>query len=770
MRTQRFRINGIVQGVGFRPMVYLLARTLRLGGWVRNMAGGVELELRGAAETIATFLERLPERLSAQAKIVDISRLSDEPLGPGEGAEPFAILESSTASSYQLSFPPDLAVCGACLSDIADPANRRFRYPFSTCTRCGPRYSVITEMPYDRERTTLGCFPLCRKCTAEYSDAADRRFHAESIACPACGPKLLLADARGVVSTLDPIIEARRIIAGGGIVALRSIGGFHLAVDPYNAEAVARLRRLKDRPHKPFAVMARDEVVVERYCEVPEAARALLSSAVAPAVVLRLRADVAPALCISALSPDSLTLGVLPIVSPLHWLLFQQLAGDPTPAFDLLVMTSGNRRGEPVCTTNADAIERLQGIADAFLLHNREISLRADDSLCVIQGQRAQVWRRARGYAPAALELPVALTRCVLGVGAELKNSIALGYDGMVTPSAHIGDLETPEAIAWLERLCEEFPRHLHRQPERIAVDLHPDMHATRIGRALAARLGCEVVAVQHHHAHAASAMVEHKLTECLALVFDGTGYGPDGSIWGGELLAVDLHGYERLGTFAPALLPGGDAAVRFPVRQAFARAQVVGRELPKDVLSRHQVRSEELSIWRTQSERHINTPQSSAVGRLFDAAAVLLHVAPREVSYEGQAAICLEELAYRAESALSIPHLEFGIELRQDLLEVSWREVFSALLEHEAGRDAEWAFAFHRALAQAACRLVIHGLARTGKRAVVASGGVFCNRLLTRLVSQMLCDQGVDLLIHAQLPPNDGGLAVGQVLVGGVG
>jgi hydrogenase maturation protein HypF len=767
-----YDLTGIVQGVGLRPTVYGLATRAGLGGWVQNRSGVVRLRLEGDAQAIDAFMRRLPKDLPPHARLDTVSEIASGELPDGGGLNVFRILPSELSGQPEVVIPADLALCGDCRQEILDPRNRRYGYAFITCTRCGPRYTVVESMPYDRERTTLSAFPLCPSCRAEYADPRNRRFHAESIACPQCGPRLAASDATGEPVAGDPLQVARASLAHGGIVAVRGIGGFLLAADAFDRGALRALRKRKRRPHKPFAVMASDLATVRRFCEVPPEAEALLASPEAPVVIL----DVLPEavrdgrLPLDLLTPDAPTLGVMLPTSPLHLLLLTPLAGDPVPPFDLLVMTSGNRGGEPICLTNDEARERLNGIADLFLCHDREINLRADDSVAVLQRGAPQLWRRARGYAPNALLLSHPLRRCVLAMGAELKNAVAVGYAGRVILSPHVGDLEAPEAVDGLERVARALPQFLAHRPQAVAVDLHPDMHATRLGRRLAEEWGVPVVEVQHHHAHAAAVLAEHGVESGLALVMDGTGLGPDGTIWGSELLAVDPAGYTRLATFAPVPLPGGDAAVRRPARQVVARWADAGVAPTEENRVRIGVSFEEEAVWRQQCERGLHAPLTHAAGRLFDAFSALLGFAPDNVTYEGQSAIRLEAAARRAhgDKLLKVP---FSPVEKDGRLVVDWREAFASLSDPRVivGRENEWALAVHDAVAEAALRMIDFGRDQSRSVDTVAlSGGVFMNRLLTDRVVSRLEAQGVRVLIQRRVPPNDGGIAFGQAVIAG--
>ena len=852
-------VTGIVQGVGFRPALYRLARAAGLGGSIQNRSGSVRLVLEGPADQIRAFLSALPANLPPNARLDAITEIENAVLPGAALPLPFCIAESGRGDAMQALIPTDLAICPDCLREILDPADRRHGYPFTTCTRCGPRYTVINGMPYDRSRTTLSVFPLCPACQCEYDDPSNRRFHAESIACAVCGPRLWLEDAQGNAVAGDPLRATRAALAAGKIVAVRGLGGFLLAADATNRHTLEELRLRKRRPHKPFAVMARTLALVEGTCFLDVASARLLQSAVAPIVILDVRPDEkrrrraapatpsevdgsAPCLPLELLSPDTQTLGVLLPTTPLHVLLATPLPGDPAGPFDWLVMTSGNRGGEPICISNDEARERLHGIADFFLLHNREINLRCDDSICVsgstwrreappssfieIGGasSASPVWRRARGFAPNPILLSHPLRRTVLAMGAELKNAIAIGYGDRVIASPHIGDLEAPEAVDGLRQVAEALPRFVNRVPELVAVDAHPDMHSSRIGREIAARLGVPVREVQHHHAHAAACLGEHGLQEGLALVFDGTGLGPDGHIWGAELLDLRGDTCRRLASFAGVPLPGGDAAVQRPARQLAGRCVAAGMDLSPAQRARLGIGDEEWQVWRRQCAASVHAPVTHAAGRLFDAVAVALGLANRTTTYEGQTAIRLEAAAQRylvnnpcgadpstsrrvagAAPSRKLPVVPYRAMQQGDMLWIDWNEAFRLLLQDPTvaaagGRSpnlstepggpgaprtggcrssaqatcsaaqpaAAWAYAAHVAIAAAAAEMVRYGTKTTGQRVVALSGGVFMNRILTGLLTPQIEALGLCVLLHRDTPPNDGGIAVGQAIVAG--
>ncbi len=842
MLRRIYRIAGTVQGVGFRPTLYRLAREAKLGGWIQNRSGTVELALEGTATAIDTFINALPRAVPPNAHI-DIIDLAGEEEIPN-AAGPFHIKESGSDERSDVTIPADLAMCPECRSEILDPTDRRYNYPFTTCTNCGPRYTVVHTMPYDRSRTTLDAFPLCDYCNTEYRDPLNRRFYAESTACPACGPRVSFerADvalavpanrqAQPVPHTLPhpvptdqhpqgvlgetpnptaPIDAARRALAAGEIVAIRGMGGFHLAIDATNADAIAELRRRKHRPDKPFAVMARDLDAVRRVCLVSDTAADLLTSPEGPIVILDLlppsdaqrselndtsphsplstaassRAIGRPAggseaaihtsqptpnspLPTSIISPDTATLGVMLPTTPLHLLLHEGTGEPGPPPFDYLVMTSGNQSSEPICILNDEARTRLDGIADAFLTHDREINLRNDDSLVAEQSTGLQLWRRARGYAPNPILLSQALQRRVLACGAELKNTIALGDEHRITLSPHIGDLSTPEANDAHERVARELQQFLDRTPQCVAVDLHPDMHCTRHGEALAAELDVPLVRIQHHHAHAAACLGENGHISGLALVFDGTGLGTDETIWGAELLHVDGPNCDRLATFAPTRLPGGDNAVYEPVRQLVARWSIADISPSAEILERCGITEQQYDVWTQQSRQGINAPVTHAAGRLFDALAALLGFSPHRTTYEGQAPIRMEAAANAASTTATLP---FSI-IKSDLMQIDWSPAFAELTTNHAShwQNADTAGRVHQAIADAATEMIAFGIAQTGQTTVALSGGVFMNRLLCRLLIPELQAKGMNVLTHSRIPPNDGGIAFGQAVIAGRG
>jgi hydrogenase maturation protein HypF len=716
------RIRGTVQGVGFRPTVYRVARSLGLGGFVRNDEHGVWVELEGSAPDVARFERTLAAELPLLARIDALETRALTPCGEQD----FVVEATRRAGTANTRIPVDVAPCADCLRELFDPRDRRYRYPFINCTACGPRYTIIRRLPYDRERTTMASFALCARCRTEYQDPADRRFHAEPNACPDCGPRL---SWNGVG---EPLAGAIGCLRAGEIVAVRGVGGFLLAVDARNPAAVERLRLRKRRPHKPFALMARDLAEVERIALLDEASRAQLTAPARPIVLLPARAsDVAP-----AVAPGLVELGVMLPSTPLHHLL---LADGPP----LLVMTSGNHADEPLARDDTEAAARLGDIADVLLTHDRPIHTRADDSVVRVSGGEARFLRRARGAAPEPIRLPFE-AGCVLAVGGELKSTVCLTRGDEAYLSQHLGDLSEPSAFALFEETIAKLSSLYELEAGCVAHDLHPDYRSSRW--ALAQPL--PRIAVQHHHAHVASCLAEHgRVGPAIGVAFDGTGCGPAGELWGGEFLLADLRGFRRVGHLGPLPLPGGEIAIRQPWRLAVAARLEAGLPVAPP---------EQAQIARLVATPAFS-PRATSAGRWFDAIAALLGVRD-EVSYEAQAAIELEALA--AGEADALP---FDL-LHGDPFVIDLRPTVRAILR--GGPRDELAAAFHETLAEAVlegCRLA---RARSDLATVALSGGCFQNARLTRRCRALLEAAGFEVLIHRRVPPNDGGLSLGQAAV----
>ncbi len=752
----------MVQGVGFRPFVYRLAHQYGLHGWVLNHSGGVEVAVEGPVQALERFRTALREEAPPLARIEQIT-VQEEPLN---GYSSFEIRESVRHEGrYQL-ISPDIATCPACLQEVLDPADRRYRYPFTNCTNCGPRFTIIRDIPYDRPLTTMAFFVMCSRCQAEYENPFDRRFHAQPNACPACGPALALVDAAGSELPVDdPLLEARRLLQQGAVVAVKGLGGFQLACDATDDAVVARLRQRKARPHKPFALMVPTLEVVERLCLVSPAERELLLAPGRPIVLLRER----PGNGISAgVAPGNVTLGVMLPYTPLHHLLW----GPPEePATPPLVMTSGNRTEEPIACANDEALQRLQGIADYFLWHNRDIYARYDDSVWQVlqldEGELPQPIRRARGYAPSPVRLAFS-AQSVLACGPELKNTFCLTREEYAFPSPHIGDMENIETLEHLERSVQHY-RHLFRiVPTVIACDRHPDYLATRYAQRLSRLEGVPLVEVQHHHAHIVACLAENGASgPVIGLALDGTGYGSDGHIWGGEVLVADLVSFRRAGRLEYLPLAGGEAAIERPYRIAVGYLHALLGHDPawRGLPFLESVSAQEVDIILKQVERGLNAPLTSSLGRLFDAVSALLGVCG-EASYEAQAAIELEALASQtADAARGYP---FGLDRVEGEWVIGLGPLLHALVEEvRRGTPAvEIAARFHRTVAEAFVEVGRRVANENGLRTFALSGGCFQNRLLTRQIVRLLRESGFEVLLHRLVPPNDGGVSLGQAVV----
>ncbi|MEU2335365.1 carbamoyltransferase HypF [Streptomyces sp. NPDC013172] len=756
---RRVTVRGTVQGVGFRPYVHRLAAGLGLTGFVGNTAHGVCIEVEGPAADVERFCGRLAEEAPPLATVTAVAVEET----PATGTDPgFTIRATEQSAPGRTLLPPDTATCAECLRELADPADRRHRHPFITCTHCGPRFTIATAMPYDRAVTTMSAFAMCPECAREYEAPADRRFHAQPVACPDCGPRLRLVPAAGsgvrAARDGDALSQARELLAAGRILAVKGIGGYHLACDASAAHAVDTLRTRKARGDKPFAVMCADLAEAERIAEVGPAERAALTSPRRPIVLLRPRRDVRLA---TGVCPGSPHLGVMLPYTPVHTLLLG-LPGDP-PGPRVLVMTSGNRSGEPIVTDDDEALTRLSGLADAWLAHDRPIASPCDDSLLRIRADGTeQVLRRSRGYVPRPLRLPVPV-RPALAVGGDLKNALCLGEGDLAWFGPHIGDmgdLATLEAAAAAER-------HLRRltgvRPELVAADRHPGYHSSAWARRRSARLPSSApVFVQHHHAHIASVMAQAGLdgtTPVIGVAFDGTGYGDEGTVWGGEVLVADYTGYRRLAHLAPAPLPGGDAGVANPCRTALARLWAAGLPWDPDLPSVSACTAEELRLLERQLPSGVGCASTSSMGRLFDAVSSLAGVCHR-AGYEAQAALELEAQACQAWD-LDTAAYPFG-----DRFDPA--PVLRALLtDLRRGTPVPVIAArFHRGVAHTVAALCRRARRDTGLDTVALTGGVFANALLESASAELLRDDGFTVLLHGEVPPNDGGLALGQLMV----
>jgi len=755
---RRYTVTGQVQGVGFRPFVFRLAHDLQLTGSVRNTPQGVAVEVQGAPEAVETFGHDLQSRLPPLAHIVGLDAQDLEPV-PGDSE--FRILASTGGHGHQVLISPDTATCADCLADIFDPANRRYLYSFTNCTNCGPRYTITHSIPYDRATTSMACFPMCAQCRAEYENPLDRRFHAQPNACPVCGPKVWLADRKGRIldKSDEAMVSLTQALASGAIGAIKGLGGFHLACAAGDEQAVATLRERKNRRGKPLAIMVPDLTTARALAHVNAEEERWLTGKERPIVLLRPRPDSPLA---SGIAPDTRSMGLMLPYTPLHHVLFHHLR--ERMALPALVMTSGNLSSEPISIGNDEALHRLAAIADLFLFHDRDILIRADDSvLRVLPGGNPQFLRRARGFTPE----PIFLARpgpSVIGLGPELKNTLCVTKGDQAFVSQHIGDMENLETLEFHHEIRKHLTAILQTEPVALVRDLHPDYLTTTFALE---QTELPVLAMQHHYAHAHSVLAEHRhCGPALALALDGTGFGEDGTLWGGELLFVDTLSLEhsRLGHLSPAPLPGGEAAIREPWRiaQGYLHALniVTPTNRPWPWLAQYGQAS---AFVGRMLERDVNCPRSTSCGRLFDAVSALLGLR-LTIDYEGQAAIVLEQVQDESKSgAYPCPVLP-GEPAQLDTLAL-FRSVYG---DFEAGVPAatisrRFHLGFIAGLAELATLLAM----RTGVTTVGLSGGVLQNLTMATLLPKALADKGLTPLAHKRLPPNDACISLGQAAWG---
>ncbi|MCK8673146.1 carbamoyltransferase HypF [Rhodococcus sp. HM1] len=764
VERRRVTVRGVVQGVGFRPFVAGLAAELRLAGHCGNDDTGVFVEIEGVTSTLDEFERRLRAEAPPLADVLDLTSVPRTPRGDRD----FRIVDSRRTPGLRTLIPPDVATCEDCLRELNDPADRRYRHPFVNCTHCGPRYTVITDLPYDRPATTMAAFPMCPRCAREYADPADRRYHAQPICCPDCGPRIHTERGGDRIDGDDAVLAAvQRALAAGQLVAVKGLGGYHLMCDATDPDAVRRLRERKRRPDKPFAVMAPDVATVASQCVLFRQEIEALTRPARPIVLLEKRADTAVA---DEVAPGLGELGVMLAYTPLHHLLFMPVPGHPNPVPRLLVMTSGNVSGEPLCTDDDDARTRLGGIADLFLVHDRPIAVPCEDSVvAVVHGDRESPIRRSRGYAP----MPVLLDRPsppVLAVGAELKNTFCLTRQEYAFCSAHLGDMGSLESRRAFETSVERLTA-LHRvTPELVVADAHPGYATRQWAERYAEEHDIALHTVQHHHAHVASLLTEHGRigSPALGIAFDGTGYGCDRTVWGGELLLVgpDLLDMRRAGHLRSFLLPGGDVAVRTPARVALVLLRDAGLGDPTsphldDLPCAGALTDVERDLVSGQLTSGIGCVCTTSVGRLYDGVASLLGVRHR-ITYEGQAAVELEALARTAAEPAPVRMTVHGTEL-------DWTGTLRCLVGglRLGVPAADLALGFHQALAVATARLAARIATDAGITTIGLTGGVFQNRLLTEGVRTILQDSGFDVLTHSRVPSNDGGLSLGQAAIG---
>ena len=761
MQGVKVHITGIVQGVGFRPFVYNLAASLDIKGWVKNTSAGVVIEADGEKDVLDSFLQKLRDDAPPLSRIDEFTAS----FGPGNGFTQFDIINSESVDGAFQPISPDVAICDDCLRELFDPSDRRYRYPFINCTNCGPRFTIIKDIPYDRPFTTMAGFKLCPDCEREYKDPTNRRFHAQPVACPVCGPKIWLevgATRESPLQNDDAFTETKHLLSQGKIIAIKGLGGFHLACDATNAKAVKELRTRKLRVDKPFALMMPDIETIEQHCFVSDEEKALLISPARPIVLLKKRSE---STIVEEVSPKQDWLGVMLPYTPLHYLLFTNCQS----LFSALVLTSGNLSEEPIATGNDEARERLSKLADAFLMHDRDIHIRCDDSVVRVfeDNQKSSIKnqkliypiRRSRGYSPFPVKLPFEVPQ-LLAAGSELKNTFCITNGNYAFLSHHIGDMENYETLKSFEQGVEHFERLFRVKPVAIAHDMHPNYLATRYALERAEREDLPTFSIQHHHAHVAACMAEHGLTEpVISVSFDGTGYGDDGAIWGGEFLVADYKSYQRVAHLEYFPLPGGDAAIKKPARTALALLWSLGMDWDGALESVEEFCAEDQVTLRVQLEKKINTPMTSSMGRLFDAVSALAG-GRQKVNYEGQAAIEFESMADSAEAG----HYAFGVESGQ----VRVRRVVEALVKDVmAGVSIPKISArFHNGLAEAVRETVQRISGETSIRSVVLSGGVWQNLTLLRRTLSLLRESGFEVYIHRVVPTNDGGLSLGQAAI----
>ena len=741
---RRIIVQGIVQGVGFRPFVYRQATLHTLSGSVANTSQGVVIEAQGDLEAVELFLTALSRKAPAQALITEIS-FAEIPPHPEIG---FTIVLSDPAGPASTLIAPDLCVCDDCLQELFDPQNRRYRYPFINCTHCGPRFTIIKGIPYDRPATAMAPFTMCPACQAEYDDPLDRRFHAQPNACPACGPQVSLGDSHGHPLAGEPFSIAADLLAKGEIIAIKGLGGFHLAVDAANDRAVERLRQRKGRAGKPFAIMVADLTSARMLCTLTDEGEKVLASPRRP-ILLAQRRGVIPISPLVALGVNDL--GLMLPYTPLHYLIFKAY---PHP----LVMTSANLSEEPICIDNQEAMTRLAEIADAFLVHDREISCRADDSVVMLGQGRVQMLRRSRGQVPMPIIVEGRGAQ-VLAVGGELKGSSCLLKEQYVFLSQHLGDLKNLSALAFFKEATHHLLTIFDARPQLVVHDLHPDYLSSQWA---IEESGLPVLAVQHHHAHLAACLAENRHPgPAIGLIMDGTGYGTDGTIWGGEVLIGGFHGYERFAFIEPMPLPGGEIAIREPWRAAVGYlTQVFGPEIPAlDFLANHD--------WSKVGEiaaKGLNSPQTSSCGRLFDAVAAMAG-GRQTIAYEGQAAIEFMYAAGTLSSRAYQVEVQEGVTGRVMMVAPLLRQIVSDL---QRGLSlATISRRFHRTLVELLALTAKQAALYSGLDTVVLSGGVFANHLLLDGLTDTLTKVGLTVLSHTLTPPGDGSLALGQAMIG---
>jgi hydrogenase maturation protein HypF len=775
-QNAKLHITGIVQGVGFRPFIYSLAVRFGLKGWVKNTSAGVDIDVDGVEDVLKTFIDSIHSETPPLARIDSL----DVNFGSVEGYHDFQIIHSESVVGAFQPISPDVSICPDCLREMLDPDDRRYHYPFINCTNCGPRFTIIDDIPYDRPNTTMSIFGMCQDCKREYSDPLDRRFHAQPVACPTCGPQVWLEDLSGtkISEKENAIIETQKLLREGKILAIKGLGGFHLACDATNPQSVMELRRRKLRVDKPFALMMASLAEVERHCEVNNKERELLESRQRPIVLLQKKSDT---LIANDVAPGQNTLAVMLPYTPLHYLLFEDLKSENL-AQDLvmppLVMTSGNLSEEPIATDNDEARDRLTALADYLLMHNRDIRTRCDDSVARVLhirnlkdiygenqnsiNKEVYFLRRSRGYAPDPIQMPIK-AKPLLATGPEQKNTFCLTRDKYAFLSHHIGDMENYETLRSFEDGISHFERLFRIQPQALICDMHPDYLSTKYAIQRSQQEGYPLIRVQHHHAHIAACMVDNGLDgkhPVIGLAFDGTGYGEDGTIWGGEFLIADYSEFQRPFHFDYFPLPGGDAAIKRPARTALALLWHLGMDWEDYLTPVKALCFEERQALRIQLEHGLNTPKTSSLGRLFDAVASLAGIQQR-VNYEAQAAIELEAAMDPTEAGA------YPFDIRGNAVDLA--PLFQALVSDiVSGISTPIISArFHNGLADLTGRICDKIKQETGINEIALSGGVWQNVALLEKTVRRLQKSGYSIYLHHQFPTNDGGVSVGQAIIG---
>ncbi|MEH2402294.1 carbamoyltransferase HypF [Nostoc sp.] len=775
MPTEEIRVCGTVQGVGFRPTVYRLAKACGLRGDVCNDGQGVLIRVSGSEEAITKFVARLQTECPPLAKINQLTRIIYE----RELKFDNFVISTSVSNAIKTEITPDAATCPQCQQEIFDPFSRFYRYPFTNCTHCGPRLSIIRAIPYDRCNTSMSAFAMCSECAKEYHDVENRRFHAQPVACYACGPTAWLerADGKSVTasmfSMLDDVDAVCTLLQKGEIVGIKGLGGIHLACDATQETAVQKLRQRKRRYHKPFALMARDIEIIEEYCTVNAKEKELLTSPAAPIVLLQATGKkvVAP-----SIASGQNTLGFMLPYTPLHHLILRRMNRP-------IVLTSGNLADEPQCINNDEAREKLGTIADYFLFHNREIINRVDDSVVKVIGDKAQTIRRARGYAPAPISLPLGFQNVprILAMGSELKNTFCLLREGEAILSQHLGDLENAAAFNAYEDTLNLYLNLFKHKPEVIAIDKHPEYLSSKLGKELADTNQIKIYQIQHHHAHIAACMAENGIPldspPVLGIALDGLGYGDDGTLWGGEFLLADYRKFQRLATFKPVVMIGGEQAIYQPWRNTYA--QLIAANLWNDCQQQYNnleivkfLNKKPLKLLNQLMEKGINSPPASSVGRLFDAVAAAIGIYRDECSYEGQAAIAIEAIVdvSSLNNDKETPKYPFNFIFSDSIYCIDPRPMWQALLDDLQQQVSQPVMAakFHKGLANAILEMVKHLCQENLINQVVLTGGVFQNCILLEQVTKRLQTLGIKVLTHSLVPANDGGLSLGQAVIAG--